>query len=204
MHRRLREEGVACRFVIVPRHPVRADTVEADIAREGGRVVRRSRLKDDTQLEPNDIVLLDTVGELEMVYAKADVVFVGGTLVPHGGQNMMEPASLGCPVVVGPHIANFRDEVGMLLEAEGLLLERDAAGVERVIRSWLQDPETAAGFGQRARAVIQDSKGATGRTLEVLGPHLDRLRAVARRSQALDQRPALTVTTRSETSPSAM
>jgi 3-deoxy-D-manno-octulosonic-acid transferase len=176
MHRRFLASGLACRFVIVPRHPARADTVEHDIVREGGRVVRRSRLTDETRLHPEDIVLLDTVGELEMVYAQADVVFVGGTLVPHGGQNMMEPASLGRAVVVGPHITNFRDEVGMLLEARGILLERDADAVETVIRRWLEHPEEAAGFGQRARQVILDSKGATGRTLEAIRPHLARLR----------------------------
>jgi 3-deoxy-D-manno-octulosonic-acid transferase len=179
MHRRFRESGVPCRLVVVPRHPARADTVEADIRREGGAVVRRSRMGEDSRPGPNEIVLLDTVGELEMVYARADVVFVGGTLVPHGGQNMMEPASLGRAVVVGPHVGNFRGEVAMLLEADGIVLARDAQGVEGVIRRWLQDPQDASAYGRRARQVIQDSKGATARTLDMLKPHLVDLRAAS-------------------------
>jgi len=175
MHRRMREDGRPFRLVVAPRHPARADTVEADLRREGGDVVRRSRMGDESHPAPDEIVLLDTVGELEMVYARADFVFVGGTLVPHGGQNMMEPASLGRPVVVGPHIDNFRDEVAMLLEADGLALVPDAAGVERTIRSWIDDPEGAAEIGRRAQTVIQGSKGATGRTLDMLRPHLERI-----------------------------
>jgi 3-deoxy-D-manno-octulosonic-acid transferase len=181
IHRRLRAAGLPFRLVVAPRHPARADTVEADIRRQGGRVRRRSRMGADARPTPEEIVLLDTVGELELVYAHADVVFVGGTLVPHGGQNMMEPASLGRPVVIGPHMRNFRGEVEMLLHADALVHAPDEEAVEAAIRSWLQEPTQAIEVGRRAREAIQRSKGATERTLEVLRPLLASVAADGRR-----------------------
>ncbi len=177
IHRRLSDDGLKLRLVVAPRHPARADTVEAEMRREGGDVVRRSRMGPADRPGPGQIVLLDTVGELERVYARADAVFVGGSLVRHGGQNMMEPASLGKPVVVGRHIHNFRGEVEMLVHVDGIVVARDADGVEATLRAWLADPESAEALGMRARAVIERSKGATSRTLEHLRPLLERVAA---------------------------
>jgi len=176
IHASLRADGIPFRLVVAPRHPARADTVAADIRREGGDVVRRSRMGPEDGPREGQIVLLDTVGELERVYARADGVFVGGSLVRHGGQNMMEPASLGKPVVVGRHVFNFRGEVEMLRHVDGIALVRDAAGVEATLRTWLADPASARAMGTRAREVIERSKGATGRTLDCLRPLLERVR----------------------------
>jgi 3-deoxy-D-manno-octulosonic-acid transferase len=120
-------------------------------------------------------VLLDTVGELEAVYSLADVVFVGGSLLRHGGHNMMEAASLGKPVVVGPHTFNFRGEVDLLAAAGGLAQVDDAKGLEARLVAWLESPADAAATGERGRHAILSSKGATARTLEVLRPMLARL-----------------------------
>ena len=160
--RRLREGGHPMRLVIAPRHPARADTVEADIRREGGNVLRRSRMGPAARPGPGQIVLLDTVGELERVYARADAVFVGGSLVRHGGQNMMEPASLGKPVVVGRHIHNFRGEVEMLLHVDGIIVVRDADGVEAT--QWapgrgLRSSAARAQRGARSRSCVRCSSG---------------------------------------------
>jgi 3-deoxy-D-manno-octulosonic-acid transferase len=172
--RRVRADGRALRLVVAPRHPGRADDAEDDLTRSGLAVVRRSRL--DGGPPPRDaVVLLDTVGELESVYSVADVVFVGGSLVRHGGHNMMEPASLGKPVVVGPHAFNFRGESDLLVAAGGLAVVADAEEAEARLREWLSDPGAAAAVGERARAAILASKGATERTLEVLRPMLSRL-----------------------------
>jgi len=176
MHEAMRADGIPLRLVVAPRHPARADTVEADMRREGSEVVRRSRMGPGDRPGRDQIVLLDTVGELERVYARADAVFVGGSLVRHGGQNMMEPASLGKPVVVGRHVFNFRGEVEMLRHVDGIVLVRDAAGVEATLRGWLADPEGAQAMGTRAREVIECSKGATTRTLDCLRPLLERVR----------------------------
>jgi 3-deoxy-D-manno-octulosonic-acid transferase len=175
--RRLEAAGRPVTLVLVPRHPGRADAVVADVEAEGARAVRRSRLDALPAPAPGDARVLDTVGELETAYALADCVFVGGTLVPHGGQNMMEPASLGRAVVVGPHVFNFRGEVEMLERAGGLTLVDDEAGVQATLARWLAQPSLAAAQGERARAVLAANKGATERTLEVLRPLLDRLAA---------------------------
>ena len=177
IHRRIVAGGVPHRLVVAPRHPARADKVEAEMRREGVDVVRRSSMQDGDRPAPGQVVLWDTVGELERVYAQSDFVFVGGSLVKHGGQNMMEPASLGRPVVIGPRFHNFRGEVEMLLAADGIRVESDAEGVEQVLRTWLADPATAEALGQRARDAIERSKGATDRTLEVLRPLLAKVAA---------------------------
>jgi 3-deoxy-D-manno-octulosonic-acid transferase len=178
---RLRAEGRAVRAVVAPRHPPRADAAEADLRRAGLEVVRRSALSRERPASPDAVVLLDTVGELETVYALADVVFVGGSLVRHGGQNIMEPASLAKPVVIGPHAFNFRGEVDLLLAAGGLVEAADEADVLGTIRSWLVDPAAGKTVGERGRTAILESKGATERTMALLGPFLD---AIASRSRA--------------------
>ncbi|HVG92916.1 MAG TPA: 3-deoxy-D-manno-octulosonic acid transferase, partial [Planctomycetota bacterium] len=175
MIRRLDAEGTPVRAVVAPRHPGRADDVEADLARSGRPVVRRTRLSADRPAPPDAVVLLDTVGELESVYALADVVFVGGSLVKHGGQNMMEPASLAKPVVVGPWTWNFRGELELLTAGGGVAVADGAEGVLEVIRGWLRDPAAARAVGERGRRSIVDSKGATERTLAILAPLLDAL-----------------------------
>ncbi len=177
IHRNITSTGTPFRLVVAPRHPARADTVEADMRKEGGNVIRRSTMQSGDRPAPGQIVLLDTVGELERVYARADFVFVGGSIARHGGQNMMEPASLAKPVVVGRHIHNFRGEVEMLRHVDGIVLVRDAEGVEQTLRGWLTDPAAAREMGLRAREVIERSKGATSRTLERIRPLLERLAA---------------------------
>lgn len=178
IRRAAREAGLACRFVVAPRHPGRADTVEAQMLKEGIELVRRSEL-DGTggPPDPERVVLLDTVGELEHVYALADAVFVGGTLVPHGGQNVMEPASLGKPVVIGPHFQNFRGEVDMLARAGGISLCADEAEVQACLLDWIADLDKARDVGRAARQEILDSKGATDKTVEILAPLLERMGA---------------------------
>jgi len=174
--RRLREAGFPVRLVVAPRHPSRADAVEAQLRREGFSVARRSRLVPGSPPPAEEVVLLDTVGELEGVYALADVVFVGGSLVSHGGHNMMEPASIGKPVVVGPHTFNFRGEVDLLAAAGGLARVEDEERLHDALLAWLRDPARAAAVGARGRAAILESKGATDRTFEVLRPLLAPLR----------------------------
>ncbi|MFV1959359.1 MAG: 3-deoxy-D-manno-octulosonic acid transferase [Planctomycetota bacterium] len=173
MRRRLGEAGRPFRLLVAPRHPARADVVAAEIEREGFAVRRRSRLRPGDTVGVDDVFLLDTVGELETAYGEADLVFVGGTLVPHGGQNMMEPASLGRPVVVGPSLHNFRGEVDLLGRVQGLRIVEDEAAVEAVIRAWLDRPGEARAQGERAREAIEGGKGATDATMKVLGPMLD-------------------------------
>lgn len=176
--RRMRAEGVPLRLIVAPRHPGRADAAESDLKREGLEVARRSRLVAGAPLPgPDIVILLDTVGELEAFYALADVVFVGGSLVKHGGQNMMEPASLGKPVLVGPHTWNFRGEVDLLAAAGGIAVVDGPASLAPALLRWIKDPAAAQAVGAKGRAAILASKGATARTLQVLSPLLARLRS---------------------------
>ncbi len=182
--RRLRAAGRPLAAVVAPRHPARADAAEHDLRRAGLDVVRRSRLTPESPPAPSTIVLLDSVGELEAVYSLADVVFVGGSLIRHGGQSMMEPASLAKPVIVGPHTFNFRGEVDLLVSARGIAVVAGEPELEATLAHWLARPAEAAEIGERGRAAILASKGATARTVEVLRPLLERL-AQAGGSRAL-------------------
>ncbi|MBL9088343.1 MAG: 3-deoxy-D-manno-octulosonic acid transferase [Planctomycetia bacterium] len=178
--RRVRAGGVPLRAVVAPRHPARADAVEADLRREGVDVVRRSRLVEGGAKASGDaVVLLDTVGELEAVYALADVVYVGGSLVRHGGQNVMEPASVGKPILVGPHTWNFRGEVDLLAASGALEVVSDVDALVAGVLRALGDPAAARARGERGREAILESKGATERTLAALEPWLAPLAARA-------------------------
>jgi 3-deoxy-D-manno-octulosonic-acid transferase len=181
---RFARSGHPVTLILAPRHPGRAEEVVRQVEAQGARVFRRSRAAQGPGPAADDLRLLDTVGELEQAYAFADMVFVGGTLVPHGGQNMMEPASQGRAVVVGPSVHNFRSEVEMLAAAGGLTVARDAAGVEATLRRWLAEPHEARQQGDRAREVLEANKGATERTLAVLQPLLERALGPGRRLSA--------------------
>ena len=178
--RTIRASGRPLSAVVAPRHPARADAAEHDLRREGLDVVRRTRLTGDEPPRPEAVVLLDSVGELEAVYSLADVVFVGGSLIRHGGQSMMEPASLGKPVLVGPHIFNFRGEVDLLVSAAGIAVVADEQEMLLTLTRWLERPHEARAIGEAGRAAILASKGATARTIEVLRPLLSRVARVAR------------------------
>jgi 3-deoxy-D-manno-octulosonic-acid transferase len=110
--------------------------------------------------------VVDTIGELESFYALADVVFVGGSLVRHGGQNMIEPAALGKPTLFGPHIDNFRSDVELLLAAEAAAMVRSVDELCERVCALLEDREIGRAMGRRAMALIAANTGATERTLE--------------------------------------
>jgi 3-deoxy-D-manno-octulosonic-acid transferase len=112
------------------------------------------------------------MGELAGVYALATLVFVGGSLIPHGGQNTIEPSALARPVLFGPHTANFRDVNEELLAHDAARRVADAAELEAALRDLLARPEAAAELGRRARQVVDQHRGATRRTVEALEPFL--------------------------------
>lgn len=153
------------RLVLAPRHPERAPEVEALVVSRGLTAVRRSRVGAGP---PGEVVLLDTVGELATLYAAADVIFVGGSLVPAGGHNVIEPALCGKPVVFGPHMANFRDAAALLLGAGGAVQVPDARGLAGTVRGLLEDPEAREAIGRAARRAVEAHQGACGRTVAAL------------------------------------
>lgn len=154
------------RLVLVPRHPERFDTAEAAITEAGFACHRRTA--GTAPVDGSPVILGDTMGELAALYGAADLVFVGGSLIPHGGQNMMEPAAFGKPVVFGPHCHNFKEEVALLLGHGGAVQVTDLASLKATLGELLADPERAATMGRAARDTVALRRGATERTLSAL------------------------------------
>jgi 3-deoxy-D-manno-octulosonic-acid transferase len=168
VHRSIVRTDPALRLILVPRRPERFDEVEAEIRAAGFRAVRRSRLPSAGRRGADEVLLVDTIGELNKIYAVADMVFVGGTLVRHGGQNMMEPAGLGKAVLFGPSVENFQDSADLLIRENAAIRVEDAADLERVLRGFLRDPEAVRSTGGRARNIVRQNQGASRRNLDFL------------------------------------
>jgi 3-deoxy-D-manno-octulosonic-acid transferase len=158
------EAGLA--LILAPRHPERFDSVAEVLARSGFPWRRRSELGENA-LVSGEIVLLDSIGELASVYSLASVAFIGGSLVPAGGHNPLEPAQFGVPVVIGPHFANFRGIIEPLQAKEAMKITRpeELAGT---IASLLSDRDAALAMGERGRRVFEEQAGATERTVLAL------------------------------------
>lgn len=166
--RRLRSIHPDFRLVLAPRAPERFDEVECLIASAGLSVQRRSEPPGEQGHGGVEVILLDTIGELGHVYGVARVGFVGGSLVPHGGQNPLEVAAHGRPALFGPHMENFREIAALLVEGGGAMEVRNEVDLEQGIRKCLADPCTAKAMGHRGYATLLANRGAASRTLEVI------------------------------------
>lgn len=172
MYPRLKAQAPALRLILAPRQADRFDPVEQLVRRAGLPCIRRTALRDGARGEPGAVVLLDTMGELARVYSLASLVFVGGSLIPHGGQSTIEPSAQAKPTLFGPHTANFRDVNEQLLAHGAARRVADAAELEAALGDLLARPDAAAAMGQKARQVVDANRGATRRTLEALEPFL--------------------------------
>lgn len=162
-HRQLLASHADALLILVPRHPERFDAVHALCQREGFATVRRSS---GQPVGPGDQLLLgDTMGELLFLYALADVAFVGGSLVPNGGHNLLEPAALGLPVLSGPHLFNFQEIAAQLREARALAEVGDAAELVRQLRQLLDGESLRQNMGRAGLAVLAANRGSLERLL---------------------------------------
>jgi 3-deoxy-D-manno-octulosonic-acid transferase len=165
------------RLMIAPRHPERFDEVHRMISATGFTSVRRSTFNNGADAEA-EIILLDSIGELRHVYPLASVVFVGGSLIPHGGQSIFEPAESGRAIVTGPHTANFAAAVKEFLERDALIQLPEAsdraipATLARTLTELLNDEHRLNRLGEAARSVMENNRGAADRTVEYLAPLL--------------------------------
>ncbi len=180
-YRRLLDDtcGDGPALAIVPRKPERFDEVAQLIKQSGFRCVRRSRSDNDATHASNEkcvVVLGDTMGELRKFYALADVVFVGRTLVPMGGSDPMEVAALGRAMVVGPYTDNFQMPIDALRRADAVRVIESADALPASIRELLEDAAVRRSLATRARQVVLENQGATGRTADRLIDILDRTR----------------------------
>ncbi len=170
---RLRREFPALRLLLAPRHPHRASEVLELVQSRGLRARRRSGLAAGSDPNGLQVLVLDTVGELSRLYELADLVFVGGSLVPEGGQNLIEPAFFGKPILVGPDMSNFREATEVFREAYAVLQVMGPEELEERMRDLLQDPHAREWLGRNARKVIRQNQGAVQRTLEVVDRYLE-------------------------------
>jgi 3-deoxy-D-manno-octulosonic-acid transferase len=159
-------------LVLAPRHPERFAAVAALLERSGISWIKRSDWQTQSietiqPLSPGHIVLLDTIGELASVYSLATVAFVGGSLIPAGGHNPLEPAQFGIPIVMGPYYANFRAIVEELLTHQALCIATKEDLAKAIIHL-LTNPAEANAMGKRARQVFDQQAGATARCVEAL------------------------------------
>ncbi len=157
------------RLVLVPRHPERAVDVVRSLQACGRSAQRLTELRArGAAADPELPLVVDTIGELESFYALADLVYVGGSLVPHGGQNMLEPAAQGIAVVYGPHVDNFAQEAALLEDAGASLRVADEEALGAAIARLFGDAQARRTMAQAGLAVVQAQKGATEKTLAAL------------------------------------
>jgi 3-deoxy-D-manno-octulosonic-acid transferase len=159
-----------CLLVLVPRHPERFEPV-AELCRQRGlNIVLRSEMR------PCDagtrVFVGDSMGELPLFFAAADVAFVGGSLVPHGGHNLLEPAALGIPVVTGPHVFNFTEICDLLLQAGACEKVGNTEALAVTLGRWLGDANERHRVGEQGRAVVEKNRGALQTVLAMIDRHL--------------------------------
>jgi 3-deoxy-D-manno-octulosonic-acid transferase len=169
-HRQLRTEQPTALLLLVPRHPHRFDAVAEQLRRGAVRFTRRSggELPDGA----TQVVLVDTVGELAALYAAADVAFVGGSLVPIGGHNLLEPAALGVPVLTGPSYFGSPDIARLLIQQGAALEVQDAGGLAAALARLLGDFTERQRMGAVGRRLVESNRGSVARLLELIEPWL--------------------------------
>ena len=168
--RQLRKQFKDCLLVLVPRHPERFGSV-AKLCRERGynTVLRSEQVPCTPETE---VFVGDSMGELALFYAASDVAFTGGSLVPHGGHNMLEPAALGVPVVTGPHVFNFVEICELLLQAGACEKVEATAGLLRTLSRWLGNANERHRAGQRGKEVVEKNRGALQAVMTMIDRHL--------------------------------
>jgi len=158
----------SCITILAPRHPERFAVVVQLLKRRGARWLRRSEwLRAPERLRPGTVLLLDSIGELASVYSVASLAFIGGSLVPSGGHNPLEPAQFAVPILMGPHYENFRSMVEVLKSVQAIQIVNQET-LRASIADLLDRRDEAAAMGERARAIFDSEAGGTDRTLTKL------------------------------------
>jgi 3-deoxy-D-manno-octulosonic-acid transferase len=171
VQRRLRAAGLDVLLVLVPRHPGRFQDVAALLRQSGVPFVRRST--DEPVRADTEVLLVDTLGELVAFYAAADLAFVGGSLVPVGGHNLLEPAALALATLSGPQVFNAQDIAGLLVDEGAVELVADADALGEAVLRLLSDPAERRRRGEAGLRVVERNRGALERLLDLLRPVID-------------------------------
>jgi 3-deoxy-D-manno-octulosonic-acid transferase len=162
-YKALRVPYPALLLILAPRHPERAAAVGGILAQRGLGFQSWQSLKSGGEIRRQPVVLVDTVGDLFALYALADVAFVGGSLVPHGGQNILEPAVWGLAPLYGPHFENFRWAAEILREAGAGAVVQDASSLTAAARYLLDNPSERRRLGEAALKALTAHQGAARR-----------------------------------------
>ncbi len=174
-HQLVRAHHPDALLVLVPRHPERFDRVAALVQRQGFVLARRSH--DDPCGDQVAVYLGDTMGELTVFLAAADAAFIGGSLVPVGGHNLLEAAAVGVPAVTGPHTFNFTAITELLLRAGAAARVADAAELAQCITAWLGDAAERARVGENGLRVVEQNRGALASLLAVIDERINAFEA---------------------------
>ena len=169
-HRRLLEEQPDLLLILVPRHPERFATVRHLIENRGFSVV--SRTEQMSCEASTDVFLVDTMGEVPLFYAASDIAFVGGSLVPIGGHNLLEPAAQGLPIISGPHVFNAQGIADMFFKLGACRMVQDSTELATTIAELIANPKEAAELGRNGLAVLEKNRGALERLMKLLEPLL--------------------------------
>lgn len=167
-HRQVQKRFPAAVLVLIPRHPERFATVRTLLHKEGFRFVSRTDGLPCTS--DTEVYLVDTMGEVPLFYAAANVAFVGGTLVPIGGHNLLEPAALGRPVITGPHLFNTQDIANMFERLGASITVNNADELGTAVADLFSDPELAKDIGAHGMEIVRQNRGSLERLLTLLEP----------------------------------
>ncbi len=173
VYRQLLEIHPRLFLVLVPRRPERVRQVGEELAKlELHYVLRTAIAADMPPLKSGEVLVVDTIGEMLTFYAMADIVFVGGSLVPVGGHNILEASLLNKPVIYGPHMQNFKEIAGLIRKAQGGLAVADRDDLYHQVRLLIENPVERQRLGENGYKLLMQNRGATERTLAVIDRHL--------------------------------
>jgi 3-deoxy-D-manno-octulosonic-acid transferase len=156
------------KLLLAPRHPERFSEVESLLCQLGVPPARRTAIPEGRTRFDEAVLLLDTVGELPCAYAGADIAFVGGSLVPKGGHNVLEPAWHGVPTIVGPHMDNFREIADVFLGAGALIQVEGEQDLSGLFARFASSPEAFFGIGRKGRELLDSFRGASDRNADAV------------------------------------
>jgi len=169
VYQRLREICPELFLVLIPRHPERCRQVQDELAKQNIATALRSTLAEmNRDLQPGEVLIVDTLGEVLKLYSLSDLVFVGGSLVDIGGHNILEAALLKKPVMYGNHMQNFKEIARLVRAAHAGLQVKNADDLYRQMRILIENPDEALRIGENGHYLLEQNRGATQRTLEVI------------------------------------
>jgi 3-deoxy-D-manno-octulosonic-acid transferase len=167
-HAALKAQHPNLLLVLVPRHPERFNDVRKLLEQQ--EFSYASRTKEQSCDETTAVFLVDTMGELPLFYAASDIAFVGGSLVPVGGHNLLEPAALGLPVISGPNVFNAQEIADMFVDKGACTIVQDAPELAAAISTLIADPIAAKAMGDRGREIVLSNRGSLAKLLGLLEP----------------------------------